>query len=135
MERRLELIAEMTPAVWIHLIATLAALILGAFVLWRRKGDATHRLRGRIWVGLMTVAAVSSFWIVEINEGGFSPIHGLSVWTLFSLVMGVIAIRMRSQLGPWAIRLRTMRPRTLGKPISRSPPKALRASRRESSPR
>ncbi|PTX56982.1 putative membrane protein [Litoreibacter ponti] len=95
MSRRLELIAEMTPAIWVHLICVVAALILGAFVLWRRKGDARHRMLGRIWVGLMAVGALSSFAIREINPGGFSPIHLLSVYTLCSLVLGVLAVRAR----------------------------------------
>ncbi|CAN0597837.1 unnamed protein product [Ectocarpus sp. 12 AP-2014] len=93
MERRLELIGEMTPAIWVHLIAVLLAGVIGAFVLWRRKGTARHKFMGRVWVGLMLVGAVSSFFIREINDGGFSPIHALSVWTLFSLCAGIIAIR------------------------------------------
>ena len=95
MERRLELIGEMTPAIWVHLIAVVLAAVIGAFVLWRRKGDARHRFFGRLWVGLMFVVALSSFFIREINDGGFSPIHALAVWTLFSLCAGVLAIRSR----------------------------------------
>jgi uncharacterized membrane protein len=52
---------------------------------------------------LMFAGAVSSFWIVEVNNGGFSPIHILSLWTLFSLAMGFYAIRNRALL-PNAIR-------------------------------
>lgn len=49
MERRLELMGEMTPAIWIHLISAIIALVLGAFVLWRRKGDWRHKLTGHGW--------------------------------------------------------------------------------------
>ncbi|MEL7273415.1 MAG: DUF2306 domain-containing protein [Pseudomonadota bacterium] len=93
MERRLELIGEMTPAIWVHLIAAVIALVLGGFVLWRRKGDWRHKLAGRIWVATMLVVAVSSFWITEIREEGFSPIHALSVYTLLSLTVGIWALR------------------------------------------
>lgn len=103
MERRLQLISEMTPATWIHLAFVFVAVFIGAVVLWRRKGDARHRFLGRVWIGLMAVAAVSSFWIVEINDGSFSPIHILSCWTLFSLSAGVAAIRLKAHL-PNAVR-------------------------------
>lgn len=98
MERRLELISEMSLATWIHLVAVVLALIIGALVLWRRKGNAQHRFWGRIWVGLMFVGAVSSFWIQEINEGSFSAIHLLSIYTLFSLGVGLYAIRNRAKM-------------------------------------
>lgn len=93
MERRLELIGEMTPAIWVHLIAAVAALLVGALVLWRRKGDRRHRLAGRAWVGLMLVVALSSFLIREQRDGEFSPIHILSVVTLASLASGLLALR------------------------------------------
>lgn len=93
MERRLELIGEMTPAIWVHLIAAVFALVLGAIVLWRHKGDWRHKLAGRAWVAAMLVVAISSFWITEIRETGFSPIHALSVYTLLSLAVGIWALR------------------------------------------
>lgn len=94
----------MTPAIWVHFVLVVIAVLIGAVVLYRRKGDAKHRFLGRIWVGLMGVSAVSSFWIVEINDGGFSPIHILSAWTLFALCAGVLAIRYKASL-PNAVRL------------------------------
>ena len=93
MERRLELIAEMTPAIWIHLIAVVIAVVIGAIVLFGRKGTPRHKLLGRIWAALMLTGALSSFWIMEIFDGFFSPIHLLSAWTLFSATAGVIAAR------------------------------------------
>lgn len=98
MERRLVLLNEMTVAIWIHFGFVLVAVIIGAIVLLRRKGDAKHRFAGRVWIALMAVAAISSFWIDEINDGGFSPIHILSAWTLFALSAGVIAIRLKGRL-------------------------------------
>lgn len=93
MERRLELIADMSVAIWVHLICVAVALAIGGYVLARRKGDRLHRILGRVWVALMFVGALSSFLIREINDGGFSPIHVLSAYTLFSISMGVWAIR------------------------------------------
>ncbi|MBI1777558.1 MAG: DUF2306 domain-containing protein [Proteobacteria bacterium] len=85
----------------IHLAATLTALGLGAWQLASVKGTAPHRLRGRAWAALMVVVAVSSFWLSSPNKipnfHGFSPTHGLSAFTLFSLAMGIHAIRRGRQ--------------------------------------
>jgi len=81
------------PAIQLHLAATLAALVLGIVMLARRKGTLSHRRLGWLWVGLMAVAALSSFFIRTINPGSFSPIHILSVLTLLALPAGIYAIR------------------------------------------
>jgi uncharacterized membrane protein len=58
----------------------------------RTKGTASHRLTGRIWVGLMTLAALSSFWLTGLRAG-FSLIHLLSVWTLVAMALAIYFIR------------------------------------------
>jgi uncharacterized membrane protein len=81
----------MTPAIALHLVAALVALLAGIAILARAKGTPSHRLLGRVWVGAMAATALSSFAITY--NGHFSWIHALSAWTLLSLVMGVRAIR------------------------------------------
>jgi uncharacterized membrane protein len=76
-----------TPIILVHMFAAFAALGLGSFIFLRRKGDAAHRDSGRLWVGLMLATALSSFWIR--GNGGFSWIHGLSVFTLATLALGI----------------------------------------------
>lgn len=85
-----------SPAIQIHALAALAAFVLGGIVLFRRKGDRPHRRLGGLWVGLMTLVAVSSFFIWEIRMVGlFSPIHLLSAATLVSLWQAVVLARKR----------------------------------------
>jgi uncharacterized membrane protein len=87
---------EAGPAVKIHAAAAIASLLLGAVVLFVRKGDARHRTMGRLWAGLMAITAVSSFWIRDNPVVlGFGPIHTLSVITLIGLFQGVMAARAR----------------------------------------
>ncbi len=76
-----------TPAIWIHLIAALTALVLGAGVFLARKGTLAHRLAGRTWAALMLVTAVSTYWIR--GSGSFSWIHLLSLATLALLAAAV----------------------------------------------
>ena len=81
------------PLIQVHLAATLSALALGIVMLVRRKGTRWHRRLGWLWVTLMAVAALSSFFIRTIHPGHFSPIHILSVVTLLALPSGIYAIR------------------------------------------
>ncbi len=84
----------MTPLVFIHLIAAICALAVGAAILFRQKGTLAHKLLGRGWVGMMIIVAGSSFWVTELNgPGKYSWIHGLSLWTLFALFMAVRHVR------------------------------------------
>ncbi len=80
-----------SPLLLAHLAAALAALPLGAVMLARTKGDAPHRLLGRIWVALMAFVAISSFWIPRFGQ--FSWIHILSPITLASLAIAIWRIR------------------------------------------
>lgn len=79
-------------AVTLHLLTVIPALPLGAYVIFSKKGDALHRLLGKIWAALMLVTAIDSFWIREVT-GHIGPIHIFSVVTLVSLPMGIYAIR------------------------------------------
>jgi uncharacterized membrane protein len=82
----------MSPWLALHLASIVPAMPLGAFVLFRPKGNRIHRLAGRIWAGLMLVAAVSSFRVVGLT-GHLSPIHLLSALTLVGVPRAVVAAR------------------------------------------
>ena len=77
-------------AVQLHAYAALAAFVVGVGQLARRKGTAAHRAIGYLWVGLMLIVALSSFWLHEIRLwGDWSPIHLLSIYTLTMLPLGI----------------------------------------------
>ena len=88
------LFSEANP-IPLHAIAAMIAIILGGVQLSMKKGGPIHKLLGRIWVGLMLVVSVSSFFIHEITLwGAYSPIHLLSIWTIFSLGLAIYFVRM-----------------------------------------
>ena len=90
----LDPILNSSPAIYIHAFAAIAAFLLGVIQLAAPKGTLPHRTLGWIWVILMGVVAGGSLLIHEINLwNGWSPIHVLSIYTLISLVFGVIAAR------------------------------------------
>ena len=87
------------PAIQLHAATATAALVLGALILFRRKGTALHRLFGRVWVALMLVVATSALFINEIRLiGPFSPIHIFSVMTYVGIGQGLWAIRVQRNL-------------------------------------
>lgn len=78
----------------LHALGATVAVGLGAFLIARgRKGDLLHRRVGRVWMGDMYWVAFSSFGVKRLSPGHFSWIHGLSVWTIFSLTMAIWAAR------------------------------------------
>jgi len=80
--------------VQIHAFAAISALLLGAVVLFRRKGTPLHKAMGRVWAVLMLVTAGSALFINEIRLiGPFSPIHIFSVVTFVGLAYGIHQIR------------------------------------------
>lgn len=83
----------MSPVAIVHAAAASTALVLGAWQLLAARRGPRHRIVGYLWVAAMAVTALSSFalrsdigldWLA-----GFSPIHGLSLFTLLSLAMAV----------------------------------------------
>ncbi len=77
-----------------HALSAAGAIGLGAAQLVMRKGGNVHRVMGRLWLCLMALVAMSSFFIHEINLWGrYSPIHLLSMWTLVSIGLTVYFAR------------------------------------------
>ena len=84
-----------THPIPIHAIMAMIAIILGGIQLSMKKGGTIHKLLGRIWVGLMLIVAITSFFIHEIKLwGAYSPIHLLSLWTIIILGVGVYYARV-----------------------------------------
>lgn len=78
------------PIVQFHVVCALFALVLGPVALYRRRRDRVHKLLGYSWVCAIAGVALSSFGIHSFAViGPFSPIHALSLFTLWSLYEGL----------------------------------------------
>ena len=88
---------EISVPIYIHLFTAGAAAFLGPFIVFRKKGDARHKLLGRIWASLMIITAITSVFIRSPGQGiagtGFSYIHIFTVWTLVNVPLAIWAIR------------------------------------------
>jgi uncharacterized membrane protein len=81
---------DASPVIQVHAFAAIAAFGLGIVQLAAPKGTLPHRTVGWIWVVLLLIVAISSFWIDEIRMWGpFSPIHLLSVLVLIMVPRAV----------------------------------------------
>ena len=72
--------------IWVHFVAAGLAIMLGLINLVSEKGTQQHRLIGWFWLILMSFVTVPSFWIREINDGDFSWIQLLTIWTIVSRI-------------------------------------------------
>ena len=82
------------PAIQLHAFTAMAAFALGVVQLSAPKGTLPHRSAGWIWVALMVIVAVSSFFIHDLRVwDAWSPIHLLSIFTLAMLPLAVMHAR------------------------------------------
>jgi uncharacterized membrane protein len=85
---------DAAPQIQVHAFAAIAAFGLGLVQLSAPKGTLPHRAVGWVWVALMFVVCVSSFFIHDIRMWGpWSPIHLLSIYVLIILPLAVLAAR------------------------------------------
>ena len=77
----------------LHAYAAFLAVILGGIQLTRPKGTGSHKYLGYSWVLLMLWVSISSFWIQTIKIiGPFSPIHFLSIFTIWSVFEAIRSV-------------------------------------------
>ena len=79
--------------IWVHFLAAVLAIVLGLINLVSKKGTFQHRIIGWFWLIIMIFVTIPSFWIREINEGDFSWVHLLTIWTVISMGIAIISIK------------------------------------------
>jgi uncharacterized membrane protein len=80
------LLARAPWIVRLHLAAVMPALLLGAWLLLGKKGGPRHRLLGKIYLGLMVVAALSAA-VLPAQVGPTVSIGSLRLGFLHLLVL------------------------------------------------
>lgn len=80
------------PLIFFHLVTAVAALLLGLWMLLRRKGTRSHRLLGWTWVALMGSTALATIFIRDYrlpNLYGYTPIHLFTLTVTLMLPLGI----------------------------------------------
>ena len=75
----MEILFEQASPIPHHALAAFAAVILGAVQLWMPKGGRVHRIMGYIWVALMAIVSLSSFFIHETSVTASYWLIGLHI--------------------------------------------------------
>lgn len=87
-------ILDQPPMIQFHIATALVAVVLAPVILLRRRGDRLHRWLGYLWIAAMGLTALSSFQVFTLRLiGPFSPIHLLSIFTLWALQRALRAAR------------------------------------------
>jgi uncharacterized membrane protein len=85
----------LSPAIKIHLVTALIALVLGGVLMTVRKGRTFHRVAGWVWVSLVMVTAGATLFITSLNHGRWSILHLFTGWVLLVLPLAVIWAKRR----------------------------------------
>ena len=72
----------------LHVTVAILAILIGVLQIVRRKRGRGHRLLGHAWVAAMAATAISSFFLHSAT-GGINFLHGLSVFVLANIALGV----------------------------------------------
>lgn len=85
--------ADIPVLIWPHLLTITVAVALTPVMLLRPRGTRAHRQLGWVWVVAMFSTALLSLFVRNVNHGGFSFIHILSVWTMIQVPVIVWSAR------------------------------------------
>nr|AAK56318.1 hypothetical protein [bacterium] len=80
--------SHIEPTLWLHIVASIAALISGFAVLRATKGTSRHRLLGFIYVTSMYTLCIASFFVHRFS-GHFSIFHYVSIQNILLITAGL----------------------------------------------
>jgi uncharacterized membrane protein len=98
-QERTMALAQLSPAIIVHMTLAIGALVLGPVALTVRKGSRLHRASGYMWVTLMLGAAISSALIRDFrlpNIMGYTPIHIFTIMTIAGVTAALVFIARRN---------------------------------------
>ncbi|SRR5579871_4181462 len=90
---------DLFPLGWVHLVASLVAIAIGAVVLVHTKGTAVHKARGWIYAAAITVTSLTALAIYRL--GVFFFAHWFAVATLIITAAGISAAHFKIPRTGW----------------------------------
>ena len=89
--------------IMLHTTAAILAILSGLVILPLRKGTTAHRMIGRVYMFSIVSMCVLSFFIREINNGGFSIFHLITIQTLVFAAAGLVFLFLCSSVEYWYV--------------------------------
>ena len=90
---------DLIPLGWMHLIASLAAIVAALIILARPKGTSIHKRRGRIYVALILVTSATALGIYRF--GVFFFPHWFAIASLATTAIAFAAARFKIPATGW----------------------------------
>src|SRR6516225_8608952 len=84
---------DLFPLGWVHLVASFAALAIGALVLLCPRGTPAHKRRGRVYAVALLVTNVTALGIYR--RGIFFFPHWLAIAALIVTTVGILAAHFK----------------------------------------
>lgn len=84
----------------VHVLAALAAMVVGTFVLSIKKGTRTHRFLGYLYFYLMLTLNGTAFMLYGLL-GNFGPFHAAAIISLLTLMAGFVPVIRRKPKSKW----------------------------------
>lgn len=88
---------------WTHVGSALLAMVLGLWVLLRRKGDRLHIRLGQAYAACMLLVNATAFGLYKLF-GTFGPFHVAAIISLLTLAAGMRAVLPRLRRKGWLVR-------------------------------
>lgn len=83
-----------SPMGVLHLASSVVAMLLGAYMLWAKKGTQRHKSVGYVYCLSMLSVNITAFGIYHL-WGHFGVFHGFALLSLSTLLAGMIPIMVR----------------------------------------
>ena len=83
----------------VHAFFALAAVPVGLYIFFKKKGTNQHRFIGRVWVSFLLIVSVTALFITSpmtdtiFNPRLYSWIHLLIPYTIGALIYSIYSIR------------------------------------------
>lgn len=78
-----------SPLGLLHLVSACLAILVGSYMLWKRKGTKMHKKIGYVYVALMVLVNGSAFGLYGLF-GTFGVFHFLALVSLSCICIGLI---------------------------------------------
>jgi uncharacterized membrane protein len=85
---------------FIHLMASVFALVSGTQVMWMKKGTKLHKQIGYLYAASMLTVFITSFFIYRLF-GGFGIFHLAAIVGFVTLLAGMIPVITKKPKGQW----------------------------------
>lgn len=84
-----EIIYRLDIKGWVHLIASILALLTGTYTIMTKKATGIHKKIGYVYATSMFVVIITSFMIYRLFNG-FGIFHGFAILSAIALVGGML---------------------------------------------